>query len=103
MKMNYEMEENNMSQIISEDNIYEYRKNLEGNFHNSIKSSILNFIENDFSYLLKSNKFTEDMLDDITTKITDDEQLNDYLDGLMIDEIQNYIKENELGDEEKEI
>lgn len=103
MKMNYEMEENNMSQIISEDNIYEYRKNLEGNFHNSIKSSILNFIENDFSYLLKSNKLTEDMLDDITTKITDDEQLNDYLDGLMIDEIQNYIKENELGDEEKEI
>lgn len=92
-----------MSQIISEDNIYEYRKNLEGNFHNSIKSSILNFIENDFSYLLKSNKLTEDMLDDITTKITDDEQLNDYLDGLMIDEIQNYIKENELGDEEKEI
>ena len=92
-----------MSQIINEDNIYEYRKNLEGNFHNSIKSSILNFIENDFSYLLKSNKLTEDMLDDITTKITDDEQLNDYLDGLMIDEIQNYIKENELGDEEKEI
>ena len=92
-----------MSKIISEDNIYEYRKNLEGNFHNSIKSSILNFIENDFSYLLKSNKLTEDMLDDITTKITDDEQLNDYLDGLMIDEIQNYIKENELGDEEKEI
>ena len=92
-----------MSQIISEDNIYEYRKNLEGNFHNSIKSSILNFIENDFSYLLKSNKLTEDMLDDITTKITDDEQLNDYLDGFMIDEIQNYIDENELGDEEKEI
>lgn len=92
-----------MSQIISEDNIYEYRKNLEGNFHNSIKSSILNFIENDFSYLLKSNKLTEDMLDDITTKITDDEQLNDYLDGFMIDEIQNYIDENELGDEEEEI
>ena len=92
-----------MSQIISEDNIYEYRKNLEGNFHNSIKSSILNFIENDFSYLLKSNKLTEDMLDDITTKITDDEQLNDYLDGFMIDEIQNYIDENELGDEKEEI
>lgn len=92
-----------MSQIINEDNIYEYRKNLEGNFHNSIKSSILNFIENDFSYLLKSNKLTEDMLDDITTKITDDEQLNDYLDGFMIDEIQNYIDENELGDEEEEI
>lgn len=92
-----------MSQIINKDNIYEYREKLEGNFHNSIKSSILNFIENNFSYLLKSNKLTEDMLDDMTTKITDDEQLNDYLDGFIIDEIQNCINENELGDDEEEI
>lgn len=92
-----------MSKIINEDNIYEYRQNLQGNFHNSIKSTVLNLIQKDYSYLLESNKFTEDMLYDITTRITDDEQLNDYLDEVIMNEIENCIDENELEEEENEI
>ena len=76
---------------------------MESNFHDSIKSTVLNLIECGYSYLLESNKLTEDILDDITNKVTDDEQFNDYLDGFIIDEIKNCIEENELGEEENEI
>ena len=92
-----------MSMIINEKNIDEYREKLNGNYHDSIKSSVLNLIETGYSYLLESNKLTENMVDDITIRITDDEQFNDYLDGLIMDEIQNCINENELGEEEIEI
>ena len=92
-----------MSRIINEDNIEEYREDLKSNFHDSIKSTVLNLIETGYSYLLESNKFTEDMLDGITYKVTDDEQFNDYLDGFIMDEIKNCIEENELGEEENEI
>ena len=92
-----------MSRIINEDNINDYREELESNFHDSIKSTVLNLIECGYSYLLESNKLTEDILDDITNKVTDDEQFNDYLDGLIMDEIKNCIEENELGEEENEI
>ena len=92
-----------MSRIINEDNIDEYREDLKSNFHDSIKSTVLNLIETGYSYLLESNKFTEDMLDGITYKVTDDEQFNDYLDGFIMDEIKNCIEENELGEEENEI
>ncbi len=92
-----------MSRIINEDNINDYREELESNFHDSIKSTVLNLIECGYSYLLESNKLTEDILDDITNKVTDDEQFNDYLDGFIIDEIKNCIEENELGEEENEI
>ena len=84
-----------MSRIINEDNINDYREELESNFHDSIKSTVLNLIECGYSYLLESNKLTEDILDDITNKVTDDEQFNDYLDGFIIDEIKNCIEENE--------
>lgn len=92
-----------MSRIINEDNINDYREELESNFHDSIKSTVLNLIECGYSYLLESNKLTEDILDDITNKVTDDEQFNDYLDGFIMDEIKNCIEENELGEEENEI
>ena len=92
-----------MSKIINENNIAKYREKLKSNYHDSIKSSVLNIIETGYSYLLESNKLTENMVDDITIRITDDEQFNDYLDGLIMEEIQNCINENELGEEENEI
>ena len=33
-----------MSRIINEDNINDYREELESNFHDSIKSTVLNLI-----------------------------------------------------------
>lgn len=90
-----------MSKIINENNIDKYRKKLKSNFHDSVKSTVLNLIEVGYSYLLETGKFTEDMLDDITYKIADNEQFNNYLDGFAMDEIENCIKENELGEEEE--
>lgn len=92
-----------MSKIINEDNIDKYRKELKSNFQDSVKSTVLNIIESGYSHLLETHKFTEGMLDEITYKITDNEQLNDYLDGFIMDEIENCIKENDLGEEENEI
>lgn len=89
-----------MNEIINKENIDEYRKKMKGNFSDCIKSTVLNIIESGYSYLLEKDMFTEDMLDEITYIITDDEQFNDYLDSLAMDEIEKCIKENELEEEE---
>lgn len=90
-----------MSEVINEDNIDEYRRKLKSNYHDSIKSSILNLIESGYSYLLENDKITKDMLDDMTSHITDDEEFNNYLDGMIIDEIENCIKEYQIEEEEE--
>lgn len=92
-----------MSKIINEDNIDDYREELKSNFHDSIKLTVLNLIECGYSYLLESNKLTEDMLGEITYRVISDEQLNDYIDGMIMNEIESCIKENELVEEENEI
>ena len=85
-----------MSNIINNKNINEYRENFECNYHDSIKSTVLNLIEVSHEELLESNKFTEDMLDDITYAVRNDEEFNNYLDSLIEDEITECIKDNEL-------
>ncbi len=90
-----------MSNIINNKNINEYRENLESNYHDSIKSTVLNLIEVSHEELLESNKFTEDMLDDIAYAVRNDEDFNNYLDSLIQDEITECIKDNELEEIEE--
>ena len=90
-----------MSIIINNKNIYEYREKLNSNYHDSIKSTVLNLIEVSHEELLESNKFTEDMLDDIAYAVRNDEDFNNYLDSLIQDEITECIKDNELEEIEE--
>lgn len=91
-----------MSNIINNKNINEYRESINGNVQNAIKSMVLNRIEVAHSNLLKKNQVTEEMLDDITYAITDSDEVNDYIDSWINDEIKKYIKENELEENEDE-
>lgn len=90
-----------MSNIINENNINDYKNKINGNLKNTIKEMTLNRIEVAYKDLLSNNKITEEMLDEITYVITDDDNFFDYLDSTIYDEIRNYIKENELDEEEE--
>ena len=90
-----------MSQIINTENIDEYRDKLESNYEDSIKATALNLIETGYSFLLESNKFSEDMLDNIATKVVEDDECNDYIDSTIRDEIIACIEENEIENVEE--
>lgn len=90
-----------MSQIINTENIDEYRDKLESNYEDSIKATALNLIETGYSFLLESNKFSEDMLDNIATKVVEDDEFNDYIDSTIRDEIIACIEENEIENVEE--
>ena len=90
-----------MSKIINAENIDEYRDKLESNYEDSVKATALNLIETGYSFLLESNKFSEDMLDNIATKVVEDDEFNDYIDRTIRDEIIACIEENEIENVEE--
>lgn len=92
---------NDERRIINLENINEYRQKIKGNFYNSIKSQILQLIEFSHKELLENNNLTEEDLEDITNSVVDSDELDDYINRTIRDEINNYIKENELKDEEE--
>lgn len=91
-----------MSNIINDKNINEYKNKINGNLRNTIKAMTLSRIEAGYKHLLKNNKITEEMLDEIAYIISDNDEVFDYIDSWIYDEIRNYIKENELELEEEE-
>lgn len=89
--------------IINEDNIDEFRDKLDSNYSDSIQSSALNLIESSYSYILESNEFTEEMLGEIAYRVCGNEDFNNYMDSLIMDEIEECARENEIQDYEEEI
>ena len=90
-----------MDNVINEKNFDEYRESIDSNFSDGIKVMLLNYIECNYYYLFESNKLTENKLDELTRNITDNEEFNDYLDSYISDKIIDFIRENELDEEEK--
>lgn len=91
-----------MNRSINKNNIENYREKLKSNYEDSIKSSILNFIEISHEELLERNNFTEEMLDDIAYAVRENEDFNNYLDSLIQYEIIECIKANNLEEIEGE-
>lgn len=92
----------NEYKIINEDNIDEFRVKIDSNYHDSIKSTALNLIESNYSYILESNELNEDMLDDIAYRVCGNEDFNNYMDSLIMVEIEECAEENEIPKEEEE-
>jgi len=93
------MKEEKMNVIINEDNIDDYRDEIDGNINNVIKCYVLNLIETSYPEVLKSNSLTKEKLEEIATKISDNEKFNDYLDSLMFEEISKSFNIDELEEE----
>jgi len=91
-----------MSNIINEKNINDYKNKINGNLRNTIKAMTLNRIEVGYKHLLENNKITEEMLDEIAYIISDNDEVFDYIDSWIYDEIRSYIKDNNLELDEEE-
>lgn len=63
---------------------------------------MLNILEVAHPTLLQSNQITESMLDEISNKIAEDEEFNDYVDSLIHNEIEQYKETNNIEEEEDE-
>lgn len=88
--------------IINEENIDEYRENINSNYYDSIKVTLLNILEAAHPTLLQNNQVTEAMLDEISNKIAEDEEFNDYVDSLIHNEIEQYKEDNNIEEDEEE-
>ena len=88
--------------IINEDNIDEFRDKIDINYSDSIKSSSLNLLETSYSYILESNRFNEDMLNDIAYNVCGNEDFNNHMDSLIMREIEECARENDIQDYEEE-
>jgi len=91
-----------MSNIINDKNIGDYKNKINGNLRNTIKAMTLNRIEVGYKHLLENNKITEEMLDEIAYVISDNDEVFDYIDSWIYDEIKSYIKDNNLELDEEE-
>jgi len=91
-----------MDNIINYKNIENYRT---GNLNEAIRSMTLNIIETAYSSILENNELTEEKLDEMVIAVSDDDEVNDYIDNkiqLQIEKFmgRNYIeKENVIRDE----
>jgi len=91
-----------MSNIINDKNIGDYKNKINGNLRNTIKAMTLNRIEVGYKHLIENNKITEEMLDEIAYVISDNDEVFDYIDSWIYDEIRSYIKDNNLELDEEE-
>jgi len=91
-----------MSNIINDKNIGDYKNKINGNLRNTIKAMTLNRIEVGYKHLIENNKITEEMLDEIAYIISDNDEVFDYIDSWIYDEIRSYIKDNNLELDEEE-
>ena len=89
--------------IINEDNIDDFRDKIDSSYSDSIKSSALNLLETSYSYILESNRFNEEMLNDIAYNVCGNEDFNNHMDSLIMREIEECARENDIQDEEEEL
>lgn len=89
--------------IVNEANIEDIREELTNcNLQDAIKHSILNIIESSYSNIMESQSFTTEDLENISYRVSDNDELNSFIDSFIFEELDRYKKENEIEDEEEE-
>ena len=88
------------NRIINEDNIDDYRDEINSTYHDSIKLTALNLLECSYSHILESNRFSEDMLDEIAYDVCGNEEFNNDMDSLIMRRIEECDRENKFQEEE---
>lgn len=85
-----------MDKIINENCIEETRCKIDGNLQNAIKHTILNLLETSYTNILESNKFTEQDLEEISNAISENDELNDYIDSLIFNKLDAFTNKNNI-------
>lgn len=83
------------------DNIDDIRDELNGNYYESVKSTVLNLVEVSYEEELENNKIDINSIDKIVNRIVESDEFNDYIDSFIQDEIRKVFIENEIIDEEE--
>lgn len=89
-----------MDKIINDENVDDYRN---GNLYDAVRSTMLNIIEAAHPSILENNKLTENALDEMVTAISDNDEVNDYIDSKIHEQIDEFIEENHIEEEEEEL
>ena len=63
---------------------------------------MLNIIEAAHPSILENNQLTEKTLDEMVTAVSDDDEVNDYIDSKIHEKIEEFIKEEHTEEEEEE-
>lgn len=83
------------------DNIDDIKDELNGNYYESVKSTVLNLVEVSYEEELENNKIDINSIDKIVNRIVESDEFNDYIDSFIQDEIRKVFIENEIIDEEE--
>ena len=83
------------------DNIDKYRDELNGNYYDAVKNTVLNLMEVSYENELDSNKIDINSIDEIVNRIVESDEFNDYIDSYIRDEIKKVFIENEIIEEEE--
>lgn len=102
-KIKYKGRAENMNdEKLTIDNIDEIRDELDSNYYDAIKATVLNLVEVSYKKELENNKIDINSIDKIVNRIVESDEFNDYMDSFIQDEIRNVFKENEILEEEEE-
>ena len=86
------------------DNIDDYRDELNGNYYDAVKATVLNLIEVSYENELDSNKIDISSIDKIVNRIVESDEFNDYIDCYIQDEIKKvFIEDKIIEEEDKEL
>lgn len=83
------------------DNIDAYRDELNGNYYDAVKSTVLNLVEVSYEEELESNKINTKSIDKIVNRIVESDEFNDYIDSFIQDEIKKVFIEDEIIEQEE--
>ena len=77
-------------------NIDSIRNKIKGNYYETIKAKVLNFIEVSYEEELENNKIAMSYIDEIVNGVVENEDFNDYVDSFIQNEITNVFKQNNV-------
>ena len=89
--------------VINEETIDDIKDEISGNLQEAVKDIVLNILENVYPRILESNQFTTEHLENISSSISNSNEINDHIDKLICDEIKYFEEENLIEDEEESI
>jgi len=93
--------ENMINEKLTIDNIDDIRDELNGNYYEFVKNTVLNLVEVSYEEELENNKIDINSIDKIVNRIVGSDEFNDYIDSFIQDEIRKVFVENEIIDEEE--
>lgn len=93
-------------ETINMDNLSSYREGIADSLKKVIKGTILDLLESRYENILNSEKFTTEKLENLSISLSEDDELNDYIDGRICEELDIFkhyynIKDSELEEEQE--